>query len=308
MVNKIDKKKQLLLILKENRFPVSGERLSQYLNISRVAVWKHVRSLEKAGYSIESSRKGYLLNPIKDLLIPWEIPDTGFRINHFREIDSTMETARKIAEAGCNEVVVSERQNRGRGRLKRKWNSPYGGLYFTIVLKSGIPAVYSYLYNFAAASVTAHILNEHFSIPATVKWPNDILVGDRKIAGVLLEIKGESSCLESLNIGIGINVNNIPEDKKACSMKLLKNREYARKDVLYYFLVFFRKMISDIFSANIVDFWKRYSSTQGKKVRITSIDKTITGTAVGIGSGGSLLIKEKSGEIIPAIFGDCHYL
>ena len=177
-------KGQILNILRTETGVVSGKALSTNLGISRVSVWKHIKKLQEVGYDIEASPKGYLLVSSPDVLYPWEFGDKGSKIHYFDEVESTMDVARSLARNQCPHftVVIASRQKKGRGRLKRAWLSSEGGLYFTIVVRPKIPPAFSSRINFAASMILAKTLRSMFKIRAMVKWPNDILVEDRKIS------------------------------------------------------------------------------------------------------------------------------
>ncbi len=175
---------------KDNQI-VSGERLSSELGISRVSVWKHIHGLQELGYHIISNPKGYRLVSSPDIPYPWEFPDMEPEIHYYSSVASTMNTARDMARKGCPHfsVVIAGTQTRGRGRLNRRWHSTKGGLYFTIILRPEIPPILSYKLSFAASLILVRTLRDLFNIEAMAKWPNDILVDDCKLAGILSEME-----------------------------------------------------------------------------------------------------------------------
>ena len=205
-------KRRILTFLQEADDILSGEQMSALLGVSRVSVWKHIRSLQAAGYPIESTPKGYRLAERPDVLQPWEFPGREGRMHCHDTVDSTMAIARQLARDGCPEftVVTADRQTSGRGRLGRVWHSRPGGLYFTIVLRPALPAPLSSLTTFAAGLTWARLLKEEYGIDTGLKWPNDLLVGERKLSGMLSEMEAQGEWVTFVNIGIGINVNNDP--------------------------------------------------------------------------------------------------
>ena len=184
-------KGQILKLLTTDAGIVSGQALSDALGISRVAIWKHIQKLQALGYDINATAKGYRLDNSPDVLYPWEFPGRESKIVYYPELPSTMEAAKELARKDCPHftTVVAERQTSGRGRLQREWISEKGGLYFTMVLRPDLPPVLSFRVSFLASVTLAVILHEIFGIDARVKWPNDILVEERKISGMLSELE-----------------------------------------------------------------------------------------------------------------------
>jgi BirA family biotin operon repressor/biotin-[acetyl-CoA-carboxylase] ligase len=180
-------KGQILKILKTKAGIVSGQALSDKLGISRVAIWKHIQKLQALGYDILATTKGYRLDNSPDVPYPWEFPGRESKIFYYPELPSTMDAAKDLARKDCPHftTVIAGRQISGRGRLQREWLSEKGGLYFTMVLRPDLPPVLSFRVSFLASLTLAGILHEVFGIDARVKWPNDILVDERKIAGMV---------------------------------------------------------------------------------------------------------------------------
>ena len=205
-------KAKILALLREESAILSGETLSNKLGLSRTAIWKHIQKLQECGYDINASGKGYQLNAEPDTPYPWEFPDREEDIHYYPEVSSTMDIARKLARGGCPAltVVAADRQTLGRGRLQRHWHSEAGGLYFTVVMRPNVAPMVSLRVNFCASLVMALTLQQLYGIHAAVKWPNDILVSDRKLAGMLSEMEAETDRVAYVNVGIGLNVNNDP--------------------------------------------------------------------------------------------------
>nr|NJM04911.1 biotin--[acetyl-CoA-carboxylase] ligase [Desulfobacula sp.] len=132
------------------------------------------------------------------------------------------------AQAPHFSVVIAENQTTGRGRLRRQWSSSRGGLWFTLILRPEVPAVMSYLYNFAASLCLSRTLNRLFNLDVRVKWPNDLLLNGRKLAGLLSEMETKGDMAEFINIGIGLNVNNEVREYEAnaVSIKDILQRRY----------------------------------------------------------------------------------
>jgi BirA family biotin operon repressor/biotin-[acetyl-CoA-carboxylase] ligase len=291
---------------------VSGVRLSQTLNISRVAVWKHISSLKETGFEVESRPRGYALPNPDDLLLPFCF-NPGFqdRIFHFQELESTMDQAKLLAKslAPHLSVVIAENQTTGRGRLLRKWFSSRGGLWFTLILKPQIPPVLSYIYNFAASLCLSRTLNRLLDLDVKVKWPNDLLLNGQKLAGLLSEMETKGDMAEFLNIGIGLNVNNEPRqyESKAVSIKDVLHRAVSRRFILEAFLSDFEDQIQTLDPKTVIGLWKKQTSTIGSPVRIETFGKIVEGLALDVDETGALILRDKSGEIQKIIYGDCFH-
>lgn len=220
-----------------------------------------------------------------------------------------MDEARKKARKGSAHlsIIIAGTQTKGRGRLKRYWESDLGGLYFTMILRPEIHPSLSFRINFAAAVTFAQILNHDYGIKASVKWPNDILVDGAKLAGLLAEISAESDLVTWLNLGVGLNVNNDVRNvsPRACSMKQLLGRKIEQKEVLNKFLTKFKDRIDGSGLDSIVSEWKEYGCTLGRQVKIVTLTEEIIGQAIDIDETGALLIKKNDGSITRAIYGDC---
>lgn len=207
-------KRGILKALRENEV-VSGDEIASKLDISRVAVWKHVRELTGMGYGIMSTPKGYKLLKEPDKPYPWEL---SVRAYYFLNVDSTMNFARELGERGEEwTFVIAERQDRGRGRLGRSWESQKGGLYFSFVLKPKISlGEVSRLLKPVSSAIVKTL--EGYGLKPKVAPNGDIFIRENKIAGILIEAFGELDLVDFVVIGVGINVNNeVPEG--ATSMK-----------------------------------------------------------------------------------------
>lgn len=311
-------KSKIIKILKESNTIISGVEISSHLGISRVSVWKHIKKLQELGYNIISTPRGYQLNnksPDKfndksDLLYPWEFPERESEIHYFQELDSTMNKAREFAKKGYPEytVIIAERQNQGRGRLKRHWYSDTGGLYFTIILKPEISPRSAYKYNFVTSLVLARTLNEMFHIDAMVKWPNDILVGMKKLSGMLSEMEAEANLVSFINIGIGLNVNNDPTETEpnAVSLKALLCKKVSRKKILSRFLDNLEIKLNNMKeSDDIISQWKECSITLNRQVTIVTPKDISEGIARDIDQDGALILELENGLTKKIIYGDC---
>ena len=242
----ISSKSKLLARLREKQgAPISGGVLAKELGISRVAVWKTVQSLVEAGYSIETGETGYLLNPDneKDFLYPWEFGEKENKFFHFANTGSTMDRARelitsKTAHSGIENIIITaEKQNAGRGRNGRTWVSRQGGLYFSVLeqpnkqgwrLSIADYTQFSLITQIAAVKTISHFCGKN----AFLRWPNDIYINNKKIAGTTTEISGEGDLITWIIGGIGININNKTPFSKAITMQEVLGHHLSRREVL----------------------------------------------------------------------------
>jgi BirA family biotin operon repressor/biotin-[acetyl-CoA-carboxylase] ligase len=288
---------------------VSGERLSAALGISRASVWKHIHTLQDFGYQIFATSDGYRLDSSPDILFSWEYQGEAANILYFPEVTSTMDVARDQARNNCSDltVVIAGRQTKGRGRLKRHWLSDDGGLYFTMVLRPAIPVQSSFKVNFLASLTLARVIREMLRIDAMVKWPNDILVADRKISGMLSELEAEADRVLFIGVGLGINVNNDPTEAEpgASSLKKISGRQISRKDLLSRFLEAFSERLKNSDFEDVISEWKKYTVTLGRQVRIVTHLEESEGLAVDVDENGALVLELANGERKKITYGDC---
>ena len=305
-------KGKILKALRESGDYLSGETLSKQLGISRVSIWKHIRSLKGDGYIIDASPKGYRLVSSPDLLLPYEFPGLEQKIHYFQAIGSTMDAARELAKKGVEEgtIVIAEAQTRGRGRLSREWLSPKGGIYFTIILRPKVSPAYASRINLMAAVAVASTIRELFGLKAELKWPNDILIEGRKVCGILAEMNAEMDVINFVNVGIGINANtSVPRfEKMATSLKGALGKEISRKEFLRALLVEIRRWQALLMEADLIEEWKKLSTTLNKDVKVVASGEAIVGRAIDVDTTGALIIRERNGSLRNAMAGDCIHL
>jgi BirA family biotin operon repressor/biotin-[acetyl-CoA-carboxylase] ligase len=193
---------------------LSGEVLGAELGISRVAVRKAVKSLEASGYPLEGGDRGYRFTGAGegDFLYPWEFGEREAWFRHWVSTDSTMNRAEELARRGSpgGTIITAEVQTQGRGRNGRSWVSKRGGLFFTL-LERPRKAVMEYpLITMAVHAAVRQALSSICGKEARLRWPNDVFIKNKKIAGILTELHGEGDRIVWLSIGIGVNVNNSP--------------------------------------------------------------------------------------------------
>ena len=304
-------KAEILKLLRAHKGVVSGETLSSELGISRVSIWKHIQKLNQVGYRVQSGPNGYRIEHSPDTPFPWEFPGREQQMHYFDETSSTMEIAKDLARKGCPDftVVIAGRQKKGRGRLNRAWISDAGGLYFTLVLRPQLPIVLSARVSFLTSLTLARVLQNWCKIDAKVKWPNDILVQERKISGMLTELEAEADQVNFINVGIGINVNNDPSrsESRASSIKKILGQSVSRRELLSRFLdeLETRMQLADL--DGIVSEWKKYTVTLNRNVRIVTNRETYEGLAVDVDDNGALVLELGDGTLKKILYGDCFH-
>jgi BirA family transcriptional regulator, biotin operon repressor / biotin---[acetyl-CoA-carboxylase] ligase len=289
---------------------ISGEDISHKLNVSRTAIWKHIEKLRGMGYEFDAvPHLGYRLKKSPDRLYPFEIYPMlgnhiiGREILYYNELDSTNVTAYNLAQGKIKEgfIVIAEKQNKGKGRLSRHWSSPKGkGIYLSIILKPEMTPFQAPCITLMAAVSVVQAIREVSDVQAYIKWPNDIIIKEKKIAGILTEMEAESDEIKFLVLGIGINVNTRHSDIPNTATSLLQEtgRHASRKELFITLLKKLERNYKEIkesgFSGIRLE-WKNFSATIGKRVRANCMHKAIEGTAVDIDTDGALKIRLDNG-------------
>lgn len=298
---------------------VSGQEVAESLGVSRAAVWKQIRMLRARGYQIESStRKGYRLACIPDLLSPDRIRSglnartIGCQVQCFSEVDSTNRLARSLSQS-CPDgtVFLAESQTGGRGRLARSWRSPAGGVWMSIFLRPAIPLAETYRINMTVSVALARVVFSLYGLEARIKWPNDLLINERKLCGILMEISAETDRIEYAVVGIGLNANvdvsGFPDDWKATSLSRELGHDISRNELIQKILEEIDHIYGSMPFEDLYDEWRSRSATLGKMVRITSDAGDIVGRAVELDEDGALGLETDDGHR-RVIAGDCIHL
>lgn len=301
---------------------VSGAWLAARLGVSRAAVWKQVALLRSQGYVIESIRgKGYKLLGRPDTVTERELGRHlvtelfGRRLIAVATTGSTNDLAADAARGGAPEgtVVIAEAQTAGRGRLGRAWQSEPGlNLYMSVLLRPELgPAEAPRLSLLAGVAVAEALETEGLEV--AIKWPNDVLVGRRKIAGILTEMEAEADRVRAVVVGIGVNLNSTEDDflpelrDKATSVLIESGRRADRPAfaarLLESFERHYRNFSRQGLAAVAAD-WNRRSCLDGQRVRVAQAGTTVEGLCVGIDSDGALLVKQGDGEPRRVVAGD----
>ncbi len=299
---------------KPNQY-ISGELLSKKLNVSRSAVWKNIEQLRQTGYEITACRnKGYLLVGEPDLLDIELLQAKG--IYYVESVDSTNLAARQLAEEGADNftVITAEEQLAGRGRHGRNWHSPKGkGLWFTVILRpEGVPPTGISSVTLVTAAVVADYLSAN-NIPVKVKWPNDLLIREKKTGGILTEFKGEPDRIDYLLVGIGLNVHHrtvdFPDQLKplATSLGLEGEVKLKRTELLLAISGRLQQAYNLYFNEGFSLFqplWKKYNVTLGREVKVKLPNGEIKGKAIDLNESGALLLQDESGTVQTISYGE----
>jgi len=310
---------EIIYFLKQAQGYISGEDISRELKISRSAIWKYMQELRKDGYEILAvPHLGYQLKSAPDKLLAQEIlfglktKTMGQRIFHHETLTSTMDTAFRLAVEGEKEgaLVVCEGQTKGKGRLGRSWSSPKGkGIYASIILRPQLSPVQVSQLTLLTAVAVCDALRCATKIPVTIKWPNDILINDKKVAGILTELSAEMDRVRFVVVGLGVNVNtplnSLPET--ATSLKHVAQKQFDRVRLLQEVLVKFEHWYESYKHqgfAHVIVQWKKFSLMLGKRVRISDQGGTVEGEAIDLDESGGLIVQSGNGSMIKCISGD----
>jgi len=303
---------------------VSGAELSQQLGVSRAAVWARIEDLRALGYDIEASpHRGYRLVSTPDVLHADDLISRlgatrviGRDIRVFEETTSTNDVIEKLARDGVKEgaVVFAESQTKGRGRLGRKWLSPArGGLWFSVLLRPDLPPQEATQLTVASATALRRAIELQTGLKAEIKWPNDILVGGKKVAGILTELSAELDRVKHVILGIGVNVNvsagDFPSELRrlATSLQAELGKPVARPDlavaILHALDLDYARIASGQFAA-VASEWEEHGTTIGQDVIIRTGNRQIRGRAESLGEDGALLLRTDHGHLERIIGGD----
>ncbi len=317
--------------LKAAQGPVSGAGIARAAGISRTALWKHVETLRRLGYEIEASTGvGYRLVRAPDKPYPWEVREglrtqrLGHLVHYYDVTDSTQDDARRLAEAGAPEgtLVIAEEQRSPRGRLGRAYFTPPGGLWFSLILRPRrSPDEVIHLSLLAGVGVHQAIESET-GIRPWVRWPNDLLVDERKLVGIGVELASEQDVLHHVVVGIGINVNlsqsDFPPDLRpiAVSLRELLGRDVPRVPLLQRALERIEALYDRYLAvgpAPVLEAWRALPSVLGQRVTVEEVRPIRPGletggrwegTAIDLDDDGALLVRTDDGKLKPVVAGD----
>lgn len=307
-------KEKILQFLNRQSGFVSGQKICDALGVSRTAVWKCINSLKEEGYEIESvTRKGYrllqspdlltresVLSCLKDNIVPGELLC-------FSSIDSTNEEAKRRAGEGAPDgsVYIADRQTKGKGRRGKTWSSPPGqDIFFSILLRPDLPADCISMLTLVAAMAVAEAVDQVTGMSSQIKWPNDILLNQKKVCGILTEMNVEIDSDYYVVVGIGINVNRTEFDEEisfmAGSLKKESGKTINRASFLATVLSSFRKYYGMFHEKRDVSpFLENYNEklvNRGHEVKLVRKGEEQIRTALGMNEKGELIVVDEQGR------------
>jgi BirA family biotin operon repressor/biotin-[acetyl-CoA-carboxylase] ligase len=312
---------KILEILDSGGF-ISGEVLAEKLNVSRTAIWKQIKALRNLGYDIESIKnKGYHLLSRPDIPIFEEVSKDlntkiiGCQIKYFKTLDSTNLFAKNLVKNNISEgfVVVADIQEKGRGRKDRTWSSLSGGLWFSVILYPNIPSQSAMIITMTFSVSIAQAIESITNINSRIKWPNDILIDNKKVCGVLTELDAEIDRVNYAIVGVGLNVNNKLErglSKSAITLSKKIGKEVSRVELFKNILKKLDENYAKLISGNFTylrNLWLSYSNIIGKKVLIIQERNTFKGIVSNVDDTGCLIVKTSKGDI-RILSGDIEFL
>lgn len=309
-------KEQVLQMLKRHAGVfLSGNALSQSLQITRAAVWKAVRSLREEGYQIEAvTNRGYCLAEPEGGFLEEESLKTampngrlGRKLVLLKQVDSTNSYAKKLAEQPDSDgtVVVAETQTQGKGRMYRHFYSPLReGVYFSVVLHPDIHLDELNLLTLTAALSVVEAVEALTGTRPQIKWPNDVVWNGKKLCGILTEssVENETGRVQYTVSGIGINVNNrgFPDELKqtACSLRQIGGRAFSRRQVIAAVLGRLERFLADDWflrhREEMLDEYRRDVALIGKEIDLIYPRGKVHGKVLGIDAKGGLLVRTET--------------
>jgi BirA family biotin operon repressor/biotin-[acetyl-CoA-carboxylase] ligase len=315
---------KILSALRANPNGVSGADLAEQLGVSRAAIWGRIEELRRLGYEIEAGPHfGYRLVSAPDVLHADDLlarlgktKVIGRDIRVFEQTTSTNDVIEKLARDGVKEgaVVFAESQTKGRGRLGRKWISPERkGLWFSVLLRPDLRPQETTQLTVASATALRRAIQSETGLHPEIKWPNDIVIGGKKVAGILTELSAELDQVRHVILGIGVDVNQSasefpPELRKlATSLKIESGRAISRAELATAIL---RELDSDYaricggLFAEVADEWQEHCKTIGRQVTIQIGERRIRGHAESLDDDGALLLRTDHGRLERITGGD----
>ena len=314
----------LLTLLAENStIVISGAKIAKEIGVTRQQVWRWIQKLRELGVRVKGHpRSGYHIERVPDILVPQMISHrllgTPFarRIYHFFKVDSTNAVAMRLGESGepHGTIVVAEEQTAGRGRAGRSWVSEKSaGIYCSILLRPPIPPAYAPLLTLVAGLAARDATAEDLDVLPDIRWPNDLLVGGRKVCGILTEMHAEPDRVHYAVVGIGMNVNQtkMPAELSdiATSLRMETGKFHSRLELLIRLLRHLDRYYNQFLAEGSQPILRRFaevsSYSEGKRVRITTATESFSGTTAGLDASGVLRVARDDGGLIePVLSGD----
>ena len=301
-------KAEILTILKDTDGYVSGQELCERFGVSRTAVWKAMNQLKKEGYEIESvQNKGYHLVKTPDILSKNELVSirktkwVGTEICYFDVTDSTNTQAKSLGEGDApnGTLVVAGKQESGRGRRGRSFESPAGtGIFMTLLLRPEIEPQNASMLTLVSALAVAKGIEHMVDLPVQIKWPNDIVINGKKVCGILTDMSAQMEYVNYIVIGIGINVGNeeFPEEIKDVATSIyLESGKHVNRAMLIEKIWEEFEDYSELYEktqdlSSLVKEYDSYLVNRGQKVRVLDSKEPYEGKAMGITDRGELIV------------------
>lgn len=308
-------KQEVLKLLEENRgSSINGARLAEKLFVTRSAIWKAIKVLQKEGYQISAvPNKGYCLMSDNDIVSAESIRPflqgkaKDFQLQVYQSVTSTNTLAKELASQGAPEgtVIIAREQTMGRGRMGRTFYSPNSsGIYFSILLRPKLNMEYSLLITTSAAVAVAKAIEEVSGKPAYIKWVNDIFVEDKKVCGILTEasLDFENGSLEYAIVGIGINIitKDFPDDIKqsAGSIFTAQPKDTPVSSLLLAeVLNNISRCMDSITDKSYLEDYKSRSFLIGKEIIVLKGSETKNAKAMGIDDSARLIVEYEDHSI-----------
>ena len=302
---------------------VSEESLTQALPVSRAAIRNQMKRPREPGCDRRSTtKKEHCFRCSMDRLPVGEIPrDLGTRvfgkgpIHYFQDVDSTNVKAKALAAKGAPEgtLVVAEKQRRGKGTRGKTWLSPNGGIYLSLIARPAIAPSEAPGITLMTSVAVADAILSLADISVAIKWPNDILIGGRKLAGILTEMSTRMDSVDYIVVGLGVNVNMAAEDfpvslrGQATSLLVETGAPSSRVRLVRAFLEHFEKCYDQLSNEGfdpILRRWRTLTNVFGRRVRIEAMGNACSGEVVDVDSDGALIIQDRSGRFQRVLSGD----
>jgi BirA family biotin operon repressor/biotin-[acetyl-CoA-carboxylase] ligase len=315
-------KDDVLRLLRSSRSGhVSGAALAATMGVSRTAVWKHIKTLEREGYAIEAvPSKGYRLFASPDVIVAGDVKQglgtktIGKEILHYAEVISTNTLAMDLARNGAVDgtVVIAETQTGGKGRLGRTWTSPAGNLYISVILRPAVPITKAPLITLMGAVAVASAIRRQCGVPAGIKWPNDILLSGKKVSGLLTEMSAEPDRIRYIVLGIGVNANMDsgalqPDVRRmsttlAAAMRKPVDRTALLRTLLAELDLWHHRFLKG--DADVLAAWNKLNVTLGHRVAVSGGGATLEGLARSVDAEGRLILRLDDGTLRQVAAGD----
>ena len=315
-------KEKILALLKQQNDYISGQELCEHFGVSRTAVWKAIKQLQNEGYQIEAvNNKGYHLLEESDVLTETEIQEKlhttvmGKNLICYKETGSTNNDAKRMAEEGAphGTMIVADMQTGGRGRRGREWKSAPGeSIAMTLLLRPEILPENASMLTLVGAMALTDAIDSLTTSSCRIKWPNDIVLNEKKLCGILTEMSTEVDYIQYVVIGIGVNANQteFPEEIReiATSIYLEEGKKINRAAIVAKYLEEFEKYY-DIFQktqdmSGLIDQYNQILVNRDRTVRVLDPKGEFTGTALGIDERGELLVQTDDGAVVKVYAGE----